>query len=111
MGFIDSGVDANHPQIKGLVIAEKDFTGEGPGDSTGHGTLVVLTALASHLETSKLEPWVQKPDENHLPGILMAKVVGLEPIDSTTLNYRLILATRWLQSYDRDIVITNTVVP
>lgn len=37
---IDTGVDADHPDLQGRVIARKDFTGEGEEDGNGHGTHV-----------------------------------------------------------------------
>lgn len=42
IGIIDSGVDTNHPQLKGIVVKQKDFTGEGLQDDLGHGTMVTL---------------------------------------------------------------------
>jgi tetratricopeptide (TPR) repeat protein len=41
---LDTGVLHDHPLIKGRVIAEVDFTGEGAEDLSGHGTMVVLNA-------------------------------------------------------------------
>src|SRR5688500_1145395 len=38
--IIDTGVDANHPDLQGRVMARKDFTGEGEDDGNGHGTHV-----------------------------------------------------------------------
>lgn len=37
---LDSGIDANHPDLQGQVQDAVDFTGEGPGDLNGHGTHV-----------------------------------------------------------------------
>src|SRR5262245_6096835 len=54
LGFIDSGVQADHPQIKGLIAEEKDFTGEGPGDDLGHGTKVVLVYIAGHYKDDEV---------------------------------------------------------
>jgi hypothetical protein len=42
---IDSGVLREHPQLKASLIDEKDFTGEGPGDRIGHGTMATLVLL------------------------------------------------------------------
>src|SRR5580704_11031672 len=47
-GIIDSGVLADHPQLRNLVVAQKDFTGDDPVDRVGHGTLVALRLLESH---------------------------------------------------------------
>ena len=41
VGIVDTGVDANHPDLVGQVIAERDFTDSGSaGDANGHGTFV-----------------------------------------------------------------------
>ncbi len=42
---VDSGVLHAHPNIAGKVLAEVDFTGEGPEDKNGHGTIVSLLAM------------------------------------------------------------------
>jgi serine protease AprX len=38
VAVIDSGVDAAHPALVGVVVSQQDFTGEGTGDLHGHGT-------------------------------------------------------------------------
>jgi subtilisin family serine protease len=40
VAILDTGIDATHPELKGRVIASKDFTGSrsGPADVVGHGT-------------------------------------------------------------------------
>jgi subtilisin family serine protease len=40
--LIDSGMLRNHPDLAGHVADEIDFTGEGPEDKFGHGTMVAL---------------------------------------------------------------------
>ncbi|HEY6737699.1 MAG TPA: S8 family peptidase, partial [Actinopolymorphaceae bacterium] len=40
VAVIDTGVDADHPDLADKVTASKDFTGEGPEDGFGHGTHV-----------------------------------------------------------------------
>jgi subtilisin family serine protease len=47
VGFLDTGVMHKHPALRGSKIIDKDFTGEGVEDLSGHGTLVVLLYLAS----------------------------------------------------------------
>lgn len=47
MGIIDSGVSSSHPQLAGYLKDTRDFGGDGPEDTLGHGTAVALVALYS----------------------------------------------------------------
>ena len=38
VAVLDTGIDATHPAFSAVEVIEKDFTGEGDGDSNGHGT-------------------------------------------------------------------------
>jgi len=38
VAVLDTGIDAKHPAFAGVNVVQKDFTGEGNGDSHGHGT-------------------------------------------------------------------------
>jgi subtilisin family serine protease len=38
VAVLDTGIDATHPAFNGVNLIEKDFTGEGNGDTHGHGT-------------------------------------------------------------------------
>jgi len=49
--ILDSGVAADHPQLKGLIAEQKDFTGEGIEDRIGHGTIVTIRVRAGASDT------------------------------------------------------------
>jgi subtilisin family serine protease len=38
VAVLDTGIDATHPAFDGVEIIQEDFTGEGNGDTDGHGT-------------------------------------------------------------------------
>ncbi len=52
VAVIDTGVDKGHPCLRGSVVAEKDFTGEGPDDQNGHGSHVasIISCVDQHYE-------------------------------------------------------------
>jgi hypothetical protein len=45
IAFLDTGLLHNHPHFKNFKIEDKDFTGEGPEDENGHGTVMTLLAV------------------------------------------------------------------
>ncbi|WP_018680406.1 S8 family peptidase [Actinokineospora enzanensis] len=40
VGLLDTGVDGDHPDLKGKLVDQADFTGTGTADQLGHGTHV-----------------------------------------------------------------------
>jgi subtilisin family serine protease len=38
VAILDTGIDADHPDLEGAVVEARDFTGEGIEDRNGHGT-------------------------------------------------------------------------
>lgn len=38
IAVLDTGIDRQHPAFSGMNVVEQDFTGEGNGDTDGHGT-------------------------------------------------------------------------
>jgi subtilisin family serine protease len=43
VAVLDTGIDAGHEAFKGLKVTQRDFTGEGDGDTDGHGTHCAAT--------------------------------------------------------------------
>ncbi len=51
VAILDTGIDPDHPDLDGAVVAARDFTGEGIEDRNGHGTHCagILAARANEL--------------------------------------------------------------
>lgn len=47
IAILDTGVLSHHPGLRGRIAGSVDFTGEGPEDLNGHGTMVALIAAGS----------------------------------------------------------------
>src|SRR5690606_13815365 len=46
IAVLDSGVDKNHPELRGKIVAEKSFVGGSAEDKHGHGTAMAGIAAA-----------------------------------------------------------------
>lgn len=73
VAVIDSGVLPDHPQLQGLVAEQIDFTGEGPADRIGHGTVVAILLQAAALQ---LPP--EERSKVPSPRIISAKVANAD---------------------------------
>jgi subtilisin len=86
VGFLDTGIDAAHPELAGRVVAQKDFTGQGLPDVVGHGSHAAgITAMGENgTGYVGVAPKCK---------VAMAKVLG----DDGSGNFRwLAPAIRWL---------------
>jgi len=70
MALLDTGIDKNHPAFSGHRIEERDFTGEGNGDTNGHGTHCAGTAIGRPVNGKRIgvAPNVDR--------VLIGKVLG-----------------------------------
>lgn len=77
--IVDTGVLTSHPFMRGRLVEARDFTGEGPDDTNGHGThMALLTAMDI--------PWMP---------ILSAKVVAAAPVTYEEQVARVARAIDW----------------
>jgi subtilisin family serine protease len=47
--LLDTGIEASHPCFKGVVIKQRDFSGDGDGDRRGHGTHCAAVLLGRNV--------------------------------------------------------------
>lgn len=70
VAVLDTGIDAGHEAFSSVTITQKDFTGEGNGDSDGHGTHCAGTFFGGEVDGLRI---------GVAPGVdaaLIGKVIG-----------------------------------
>jgi subtilisin family serine protease len=95
VAVLDTGIEASHPAFKGIELIEQDFTGEGNGDHSGHGTHVAGIIFGQN---------EQGPRYSVAPGIrraLIAKVIG-KRTQATT--HTLVKAVQWASDNGAKII-------
>ena len=70
VAVLDTGIDASHAAFSGVDVIEEDFTGDGNGDSDGHGTHCAATIVGREVNGVRIgiAPGVKK--------LLAGKVLG-----------------------------------
>ena len=90
VGVIDTGVDENHPDLAGRIVAQRDFVAEGAGDSNGHGThvagIIAGTGAGSGGRYRGISPEAS---------LVVAKALGA---DGVGLTSQIMAAIEWLVS-------------
>jgi subtilisin family serine protease len=72
VAVLDTGIDASHPAFAGVTLNQRDFTGEGNGDTHGHGTHCAGTIFGRDVQNTRI---------GVAPGVttaLIGKVLGSE---------------------------------
>lgn len=54
VAVLDTGVDRSHPAFVGINIVEEDFTGDGNGDTDGHGTHCAATIFGRDVDGMRI---------------------------------------------------------
>lgn len=70
IAILDTGIDNKHIAFQGMNIVEKDFTGEGNGDTNGHGTHCAGVAFGRNIDGQRIG--VAQGVED----VIIAKVLG-----------------------------------
>jgi subtilisin family serine protease len=97
VAIIDSGVLAEHPQLKGLIAASKDFSGEGIEDRVGHGTVVAIIATNAQ---AKPEPTEKEAKSS----LIIAKVTRMKDGKAVPTRNKVIAAIKWVAERKARIV-------
>lgn len=77
VAVLDTGIDAEHEAFRGIELVQKDFTGDGNGDRTGHGTHVAGTIFGQSTNEVRyaVAPGVRRA--------LIGKVLGTQRATTT----------------------------
>jgi subtilisin family serine protease len=86
VAVLDTGIDKDHPAFAGVNITEKDFTGEGDGDTNGHGTHCAGTILGRDVDGVRFGV-AQGVDE-----LLVGKVLGAQGGSTTDITSAMLWA-------------------
>jgi subtilisin family serine protease len=54
VAILDTGIAKNHPAFAGVTLVEQDFTGEGNGDTHGHGTHCAGTVFGRDVDGTRI---------------------------------------------------------
>ncbi len=54
VAVLDTGIDADHPAFKGIVLNVEDFTGTGKQDGNGHGTHCAGTIFGRNVDDRRI---------------------------------------------------------
>ncbi|MCL2482143.1 MAG: S8 family serine peptidase [Propionibacteriaceae bacterium] len=97
VAVVDTGIDDNHPDLAGQVIAAEDFTGSGsPIDENGHGTFVASEIAGTGAASSGYYVGVA-------PGAKLINARGLDA-DGNGDDSTIMAAMQWAAEQGADII-------
>lgn len=94
IAVLDTGIDSAHPAFAGVKIIQEDFTGEGNGDTNGHGSHCAGTIFGRSFEGIRIgvAPGVKKA--------LIGKVLGAQGGSSD----QIVRAIQWAAEYGANVI-------
>ncbi|MDR2975631.1 MAG: S8 family serine peptidase [Propionibacteriaceae bacterium] len=97
VAVVDSGIDSNHPDLVGQVVAEQDFTNSGSAmDGQGHGTFVASEIAGTGAASGGLYAGVAPGAE-----LINARVMGDDGLGSAAA---IIAGLEWAAEQGADII-------
>lgn len=94
IAVLDTGIDSGHPAFNGVNIEKRDFTGEGDGDTNGHGTHCAGTIFGQDAEGRRIGV------ARRVRKVLIGKVLGRRGGSSVTI----VEAMNWAVAQGAEII-------
>lgn len=89
---LDTGMMSLHPMLNGRILKSRDFTGEGPEDYNGHGTVIALILVQQSPGAGLLNVKVLDSDKEGLEEDLIRGLVWAEQNGANVINLSLGIA-------------------
>lgn len=97
VAVLDTGIDESHPDLKGAVVAKKDFSGSGGiQDVDGHGTHVASTIAGSGIASDGVNTGMA-PDADLMIGKVLSD-------DGTGSDSDIIAGMEWAAKQGADVI-------
>jgi hypothetical protein len=91
VALLGTGIDAHHPAFRGVTLVQRDFTGEGNGDTNGHST---------HTAGSMFGRPVREQRFGAAPGVTEVLIAKVLDASGGGVRDSILAGLRWILGYE-----------